>query len=230
MPEGSDDDGTDDDMSSDSDVNLKHANGHGQKVQNGSAHLAANAQVIDLTGGYGGRQARHIIDLSSPCGSPIRIADDDHEDSNGVSGALEDDMETTAGPTGFELEDSLATGNAGGMADQELGYLGVDYDTHEEYGSDISDLSIESDHDSAIDYPDEDSDSMLDDDQDTGSDEEMEESAGEYPSSDYDFDMDDMESLGGENIFFFRAMTAADRYQTATMTSGPICSIPRSCR
>ena len=205
VPEGSDDDATDDDMSSGSDVRSKNINGHGRKLQNGSANTAANAQVIDLTGGLGGRQTRQVIDLSSPCGSPIRIADDD-EALNGFAGA-------STVPADLGVDKSLVSENLDDRADQEeLGDLRHVYESgEEEYRDDgMGNLGNAVDHGSSMDSLDDEPDSMLDvyDDDESDEDEnslsdldDIEDSDDIYSDEDYLSDVDgvDIDSHGGEN-------------------------------
>ncbi|KAK4121441.1 hypothetical protein N657DRAFT_635997 [Parathielavia appendiculata] len=69
VPDDSDDDGASDD-----DQN-RLLDGHTPVAQKGATRTAT--EVIDLTDGYADRQVhREVVDLSSPCGSPIRIDDD----------------------------------------------------------------------------------------------------------------------------------------------------------
>ena len=225
VPEGSDDDATDDDMSSGSDVNAKNINGHGRKPQNSSANTTANAQVIDLTGGLGGRQTRQVIDLSSPCGSPIRIADDD-ETSN--------DLADAPVPADFEVNEPLVPENFEDGADQEeLDDLRM-YDSGEkEYGDDgIGNLGTAVDHDSPIDSLDDESDSMLDGYDDDQSDED-ENSLGDLDDVEDTDDMDSEEDYLSDDVYGIGidstgsenplpcAKTAADPLsQTTVMTVG----------
>jgi hypothetical protein len=184
VPEGSDDEATDDDMSSGSDVNPKTINA--RTLPNGSTNPAAR-NVIDLTTAQSGRQTRQVIDLSSPCGSPIRIADDDEEEeSNGAP-------QTFAAQPSFEVEEPLVPENVNDRADQELR---DDYDTDQEYGDGLSDLDSRADKDSDIDYPDDGSDSMADEYgfDDDGSDEDVD-------SEDDVNAMDDMDSMDPEDNY-----------------------------
>lgn len=189
MPEGSDDDATDDDLSSDSDINMKNTNGHGRQVQNSTSISAANAHVIDLTDNSGGRQTRQVIDLSSPCGSPIRIDEDDDEDEFSTRSLYtyeKDDVENVT----EELGTSLVHEDFGHRGERELE---DEYDT-DEYGDCLPRLGVQADHDSQIDYPEE-YDSPLDDYEDGLSDEDLDEldpiedtddveSEEDYPSDD----------------------------------------------
>lgn len=169
MPEGSDDDATDDDLSSDSDINMKNANGQGRQVQKSASKSATNAQVIDLTDTSYGRQTRQVIDLSSPCGSPIRIDEDDDEEDRSTRNMYtheHEDMQSVAEESGVPLvhEDF---GNLGehGLEDE--------YDT-DEYGDSRREPGIQADNNSQIDYPEE-YDSHLDDYDDGLDDEDLDE-------------------------------------------------------
>ncbi|KAK4251745.1 hypothetical protein C7999DRAFT_27823 [Corynascus novoguineensis] len=92
VPDESDDDASDDDRSSDSEIRKPGTKAHRPTAQ-GTSTLA-NATVtptIDLTGEHCGQGSRHVIDLSTPRGSPTRIYED--EDMAGVLENRSDEVE-----------------------------------------------------------------------------------------------------------------------------------------
>jgi hypothetical protein len=95
VPDDSDDDGASDDGRSSSSVDQpRQIDGHNPVVQNGPARIPpVNPPVVDLTTGHGAR--RHVVvDLSSPCGSPIRIDDDDDVEDEELEMRVEHEHET----------------------------------------------------------------------------------------------------------------------------------------
>jgi len=198
VPDESDDEESDDDQSRDSgkDTKLKSNGRHPTAQSSSSQTKAVDARVIDLTGAHTSRQTRHIIDLSSPPGSPIRV--DEDEEPAGIVDSGNDEMEDGIDGQVIspELGKSTVHGNPGdktgapdGMTEaHQSGSLSVnpienlpyDIDDYPLAEDDDISLSAETDDDSQIDYPDEESDSQSDSFDDSTSDDE---------------DMNDIESL-----------------------------------
>ncbi len=200
MPEASDDEATDDDISSGSDDN------HDNTI-NGSALPSSSTlpkfNVIDLTGVEGGQGTRQVIDLSTPRWSPIPIASEG-EKEEGPSGVLN----PPTVPTSYEPEEPLASEHDDHREDQELDELHDEYDTDEEYEDGFFGPDTRADHDSPDDYPEEDSEEeeywdedKTDEDAD-GSDDPIDEGDmdsidSDDGSEDYGLDVDS----SGENSF-----------------------------
>ncbi|KAK4152806.1 hypothetical protein C8A00DRAFT_15936, partial [Chaetomidium leptoderma] len=176
VPDGSDDDASEDDRSSDTDDSIKQIKSRSHAVQNSSARNAAViTPYVDLTTSNGGHQTRHIIDLSSPCPSPIRI-DEDEADSIKVVSNENDKPENTADTqaAGAELGESVVhDGNLGDRTDMILDME----DRLSWYSSDgegDATSLVLTDDESQIDYPDEGSESQAEAYDDAGSDDDME--------------------------------------------------------
>jgi hypothetical protein len=128
VPDGSDDDASDNELDS-TDDEINQTNAQKPPQSNTSAQdPAANGRVIDLTTAFTSRQVHEVIDLSSPCGSPISLDDDDgrhsinaaENENNGVAGEANDNF------TGSELGQPVIPEGMGDKADGSMTHIPVD--------------------------------------------------------------------------------------------------------
>ncbi|KAK4241020.1 hypothetical protein C8A03DRAFT_12714, partial [Achaetomium macrosporum] len=129
VPDGSDDeDSSDFDQSTDSDEGGKSTE-PSPAAQN---TRIPQLNVIDLTSNHGCAESRQVIDLSSDCGSPISIEDDEDEEHDSISLAKPDrshlDDVDVDHPTSPDAEDGLGDlGDADRVQDTQMD----DYDEDE---------------------------------------------------------------------------------------------------
>jgi hypothetical protein len=198
VPDGSDDEASDNEFDS-TDDEITQANARKPPQRNTSGQgPAANGLVIDLTAAFTNRQVHEVIDLSSPCGSPISLDDDDgkhpinaaENENNGMAGeangnytdpelgqpVISDGMGDgiDSGTTHIPLDDESDLGPQVSMSDDE----DDDY-----FSDDANKTSFFTD-----DYPDEESDSELEVYDGATSDEDMEDDSNDLDVMDSEMD------------------------------------------
>jgi hypothetical protein len=178
-------DESDDEDSSESEDNIKSTtNGRRPTAQNSSIQTtAADTRIIDLTGAQGGRQVPNVIDLSTPCSSPIRVVHDEKPASSHESQNVEVENIDIDQPNSPELGDPALHDTSGDVVDVHRDGFPPPDAEHEEYDLDeeddeeyygIDNLRAWTDDESHIDYPDEESEgSSMDSYSEASTDEEV---------------------------------------------------------
>jgi hypothetical protein len=207
VPDGSDDDASDNEFdSTDDDITQTSA----QKPRQGNTSAqdpAANGRVIDLTAAFTSRQVHEVIDLSSPCGSPISLDDDDgkhlinaaENENNGVAG------EANGSSTNPELGQPIISEGMGDRTDGGMTHIPLDEESDLEpqvsmSGEDNDYFSDDANKTSFFteDDPDEESDSELEVYDEATSDEDMEDDTNDLDDLDSEMDSE-MGSLSDDD-------------------------------